>query len=86
MKCCPASPWWGEAIGADGLLAKSYSLNEGWRHLSVWFSIWYFGGILVMIMVQNIDKGIRSPEISAFAKGTARATTTGDISSELYGD
>ena len=72
MKCCPASPWWGEAIGADGLLAKSYSLNEGWGHLAVWFSNCHFEDILVMVMVQNIAKGTQSPELSAFAKGTAQ--------------
>ena len=77
MKCCPASPWWGEAIRADGLLAKSYSLNEGWRHLTVGFSICYFDDILVMVMMQNIAKGTKSPELSFFAKGTAQATTTG---------
>ena len=52
------------------------SLFEG-LFLSVWFSICYFEDILVMVMVQNIAKGTRSPELNAFAKGTAQATTGG---------
>ena len=68
-KCCPSSPWWGKAIRADSLLAKSYSLDEGWRHLSVWFSlVCYFDDILVMVMVQNIAKGTAEPRVECFCQ------------------